>query len=89
MTNHKKDAKKIVLMGLDKAGKTSILLCLKGKTEISAFTQIPPTFGLSRDFIEDGSKEYAIFDFGGQEAYIEGYMSNLDVHLAETDKVIF
>ncbi len=76
-------------MGLDKAGKTSILRSLQGKTELSAFTQLDPTFGLNRAFIEDEEKEYTIFDFGGQEAYVQDYLSNLDTFLAGTDKVIF
>jgi len=76
-------------MGLDSAGKTSILTSLKGDNRLSSYFKVTPTKGVSRGDIQDGSTEFNIFDFGGQEVYVKAYLQDLEQHLFEVDKVIF
>nr|MDO8087791.1 ADP-ribosylation factor-like protein [Candidatus Sigynarchaeum springense] len=89
MPGSEKTKKRVVLMGLDAAGKSSILLSLQNDTCLSSYMRLPPTTDIKRSVIEDDQNEFFIFDFGGQEALREGYLKNLDLHLGDVDKVIF
>jgi len=84
-----KNKKKIVLMGLDAAGKSSILLSLKNDTRLSSYCALNPTLEVHREIIEDTENEFYIFDFGGQRNLIDSYLQRLDELLAEVDKIIF
>ncbi|MEX2681991.1 MAG: ADP-ribosylation factor-like protein [Candidatus Sigynarchaeota archaeon] len=81
--------KRVVLMGLDAAGKSSILLSLQNDTSLSSYMQLPPTTDIKRSVIEDDQNEFYIFDFGGQETLRQGYLNNLGQYLGDVDKVIF
>ena len=81
--------KKIVLMGLDAAGKSSILLSLQNDTRLSSFQDLAPTIDVNRSTITDEHNDFFILDFGGQEASRKGYLRELDKHLEGVDKVIF
>ena len=48
----KKDRKKIVLMGLDNGGKTSIMLNLKGVKNVGAYNRLIPTVGINIETID-------------------------------------
>jgi small GTP-binding protein len=88
--NNSKNTKKIVLMGLDNSGKTSIVFCLKGVKNLSAFTAISPTrvsFEIN-NFRTLGS-EFNIWDFGGQVKLREDYMKNFKDHIKGASKLIY
>ena len=89
MKRNAKNKKKILLMGLDAAGKSSILLSLKNDTRLSSYCKLGPTLEVSRAIIDDDENEFFIFDFGGQKKLIDGYLQRLDEYLAEVDKIIF
>ncbi len=89
MTESKKIRKRVVLMGLDAAGKSSILLCLQSDTRLSSYLHLAPTTDISRGVVTDDQNEFFIFDFGGQEILRNGYLNNLNQHLGDVDKVIF
>ena len=67
--NNSKMTKKIVLMGLDNVGKTSIVLCLKGVKNLSAFSAIKPTRGFEINTFNTLGSDFNIWDFGGQERF--------------------
>jgi GTPase SAR1 family protein len=84
-----KNTKKIVLMGLDNSGKTSIVLCLKGVKSLSSFSAIKPTRGFKiNKFATLGSK-FTIWDFGGQEIFREDYFKNFKTHIKGASKLIY
>ncbi len=89
MNDSKKTKKRVVLMGLDDAGKSSILLSLQSETRLSLYLDLTPTLDIKRSVVTDDHNEFFIFDFGGQEALRDGYLKNLDMHLGDVDKVIF
>ncbi|MBN2150070.1 MAG: 50S ribosome-binding GTPase [Candidatus Lokiarchaeota archaeon] len=89
MTENKRTKKRVLLMGLDAAGKTSILLSLQNDTRLSSYQNIPPTTDIARAVVTDEHNEFFIFDFGGQETFRNGYLKNLGDHLGDVDKVIF
>jgi small GTP-binding protein len=84
-----KITKKIVLMGLDNSGKTSIVLCLKGVKNLSAFSAIKPTRGLEINTFNTMGLDFNIWDFGGQEQFREDYFKNFDNDMKGTSKLIY
>jgi GTPase SAR1 family protein len=84
-----KNIKKIVLMGLDNSGKTSIVLCLKGVKNLSSFSDVNPTRGFKINKFHTLGSEYNIWDFGGQERYREEYLINFENHIKGASKLIY
>ena len=80
---------KILLVGLDNSGKTSILTCLKGIKNISAFSALRPTRGASWEDFEALNKAYLVVDLGGQKAFRNGYLNDFTNFLAGTNKIIY
>lgn len=83
------DSIKILLIGLDNGGKTSILKCLKGIKGISGFNSLSPTRGLTIERFEALDSKYAIWDLGGQQSYHEEYFNDLENILRGTKKIIY
>jgi len=82
-------AKKVLIMGLDNSGKTSIVLCLRGVKDLSSFSSLNPTRGLKTNKFQALGSEYNIWDFGGQEQFREGYLNDFQNHIIETNKFIY
>jgi small GTP-binding protein len=81
--------KKILIMGLDNSGKTSILLSLQRNTNLLSYFTLKPTRGINIVSIEDHGSKFSIWDFGGQEQYRNGYTQQLEEYLRETSKIIY
>jgi GTPase SAR1 family protein len=80
---------KIILIGLDNGGKTSILTSLSGIKNIAAFSSVQPTRGEDQKPFEALDTSYVIFDLGGQKAFRNGYISNFKKYLIGTKKIFF
>ncbi|MFX1502737.1 MAG: ADP-ribosylation factor-like protein [Promethearchaeota archaeon] len=80
---------KIMLIGLDNSGKTSILNCLKGIKAISAFNNPMPTKGLDVQLFEALNSKYAIWDLGGQKAYLDDHLDDFKKLVKGTNKIIY
>ena len=78
--------KKILLLGLDDAGKTSILNILQKKH--STIRNLLPTRGVSRQTMDFLGTSMIAWDFGGQVAYRNMYLARPDLFL-ESDLIIF
>ncbi len=78
--------KKILLLGLDDAGKTSILNILQRKH--STIRNLLPTRGVSRQTMDFLGTSMISWDFGGQIAYRNMYLARPDLFL-ESDLIIF
>ncbi len=87
--NPERKVSKIVIMGLDNSGKTSILLSLQKTTNLLSYFSLKPTQGLNIVKLEDGGHEFSVWDLGGQQKYREEYLSNLEKFTGEADKIIF
>ncbi len=81
---------KIILSGLDYAGKSSILTALDKKFDFEKYImQLKPTIKVEynkRKFL--GFNIY-IWDMGGQEKYRELYEQNKDAYFSDTNLVLF
>ncbi len=87
--NNSKNAKKIVIMGLDNSGKTSIVMCLKGVKNLSSFNAISPTRGFETISFSALNSEFNIWDFGGQQKLREEYLKNFNDHIKGASKLIY
>ena len=81
--------KKVLIMGLDNSGKTSIVLCLKGVKNISSFSLLNPTRGVKINKFQALGSEYSIWDFGGQEQFRKSYLNDFQKHIKEINKFIY
>lgn len=80
------ERRKIVVAGLDNAGKTTILALIRKKMVDSSL--IKPTRGISRAEVEILGKNVALHDFGGQKVYRDSYFKDKRF-LEATDAFIF
>ena len=87
--NPEKDIRKLILVGLDNAGKTSILLSLKGIKNLRKFASVNPTRGSDTATFIAFDTGYNIIDLGGQEAYRNDHLKNFKQHLTGTNKIIY
>lgn len=81
-----KNVFKILLMGLDEAGKTSILLSMAGEYDPS---KIKPTFGAERTEISVLGFPVYRWDLGGQEQYRSDYLQKRSRILDDTDLLFY
>lgn len=82
---------KLIVVGLDNAGKTAIISNLGGELGIGDLASLKPTKGLVRKKIETLEKDYdlIIWDFGGQKKYREGYLKNPELYFMDVDLLIY
>jgi len=83
------NAKKVLIMGLDNSGKTSIVLCLRGVKNLSSFSSLNPTRGVKINKFQALGSEYSIWDLGGQEQFRNGYLNDFQTHIEGTKKFIY
>lgn len=83
------DSIKILLIGLDNGGKTSILKCLKGIKGLSLFNSPMPTKGLEVEQFEALNSKYAIWDLGGQKAFRDDYFNDFNRYSKGASKIIY
>ena len=82
-------SRKILLMGLDNSGKTSILFNLRKVSNILSFYSLNPTPGLTIASHIDKDIKFYLWDFGGQQKYRERYLLHLDEYTFKVDEIIF
>src|SRR5271157_875376 len=83
------EQKKIILMGLDNSGKTSIVLALKGNRNLLSYFSLTPTLGVNVNKILDGVGGYVFWDFGGQEQFRAKYLADFVRYAESTERFIF
>ncbi len=81
---------KILLTGLDKAGKSSFILGVKRK--YSEIIKILPTKGVARseeEIFEEQNSLINLWDLGGQKKYRERYLKESKIYLYNVDLIFF
>lgn len=89
VSNPERIISKVVIMGLDNSGKTSILLSLQKTTNLLSYFSLKPTQGLNIVKLQEGGHEFSIWDLGGQQKYREDYLKNLQKFTGGANKIIF
>lgn len=80
---------KILIMGLDNSGKTSILISLSKDSNILSYCSIKPTIGINVNTIDTEGLMMSVWDFGGQEKFRNEYLQNFKNYFEGTNKIIF
>jgi GTPase SAR1 family protein len=82
--------KKLAFLGLDNAGKTSIITGITQKFGFEEeVMQLLPTRRIDRETFRFLGLEFVRMDFGGQEQYREQYLKNPGKYLAGTDLIFY
>ena len=81
--------KKILFIGLDDAGKTSIVKCLSGTKKLTSFSETKPTRGNEITPIKISDSNFSIWDLGGQEAFRKEYLNDFDNYIFGCNKLIY
>ena len=84
-----KNIKKILVLGLDNSGKTSIVKSLKGVKNIHSFCSINPTIGVNLENFELLESSFNIWDFGGQLLYRAEFLKEFEKYIKEVEKIIY
>ena len=87
----KKSAQKVIVIGLDNAGKTAILNKFGGRLGITDLANLTPTKGVDRRHIETENSDLDLFiwDFGGQKLYRDKYLKNPEQYFFQVDLLIY
>jgi len=81
--------KKILVLGLDNSGKTSIVLNLVGRINLLNYISINPTVGADIVSHKLNNSNYNIWDLGGQASFREEYLENIDEYLRGAHKIVY
>jgi GTPase SAR1 family protein len=86
-----KSAQKVIVIGLDNAGKTAILSKFGGRLGISDLANLTPTKGVDRRHIETKNSDIDLYiwDFGGQAQYRSKYFEKPEQYFLQTDLLIY
>ncbi|MBN1214368.1 MAG: hypothetical protein JXA99_02890 [Candidatus Lokiarchaeota archaeon] len=84
-----KEQQKIIIAGLDQAGKTAILTKFGGRFGLNELAKIKPTKKVERREINTDSFTIFLWDFGGQSIYREEYLENPDTYFIGVDLLIY
>ncbi len=87
--DNQENVKKILLMGLDNSGKTSIILSLKGDRNLMSYYSLKPTPGVAYDEVPDVDGKYYIWDLGGQVQYRKKHVENLEKYIEGVSKILY
>jgi small GTP-binding protein len=80
---------KVLVAGLDAAGKTSLLSKFGGRLGINDMIATHPTKGVVRMKFGDSKLNLFIWDLGGQEEYRERYLNNPEQYFVQLDLLIY
>ncbi len=85
----KTETQKVLVAGLDAAGKTSLLSKFGGRLGISDMIATHPTKGVVRMKFGTSNLNLFIWDLGGQEEYRERYLNNPEQYFIQLDLLIY
>ncbi len=85
----KTTGQKVLVAGLDAAGKTSVLSKFGGRLGISDMISTHPTKGVVRMKFGDSKVNLFIWDLGGQKEYRERYLNNPEQYFIQLDLLIY
>ncbi|MHA1293467.1 MAG: ADP-ribosylation factor-like protein [Promethearchaeota archaeon] len=84
-----KRIQKVIVAGLDKAGKTAILTTFGDKLGIEDIAKLKPTKKVDRHKIETKDLSLYIWDFGGQTKYRHDYLRNPGTYFIDVNLLLY
>ncbi len=83
------EGQKIVVVGLDNAGKTALLNAIKKEVGVSKIAHLKPTKGVVRSRLYLKDLELYISELGGQKEYRKAYLEEPEKYVLATDCLVF
>ncbi|MHA1265062.1 MAG: ADP-ribosylation factor-like protein [Candidatus Helarchaeota archaeon] len=83
------EGKKVVIAGLDNAGKTALLKSIKKEVGFADLSGLKPTKGANRGEIFLQDQQLFILELGGQEEFRKFYIDQPDRFFLETDIIVY
>ncbi|MFW9902241.1 MAG: ADP-ribosylation factor-like protein [Candidatus Thorarchaeota archaeon] len=87
--NDEPNKKKILVLGLEKSGKTSIVLNFIGKYNISDFFSYNNTKNPNVVKLESDNITFCLWDFNGNEADRNEFLKNFKKYIVNTKEIFF
>ncbi|MFX0021452.1 MAG: ADP-ribosylation factor-like protein [Candidatus Hermodarchaeota archaeon] len=84
-----KKEQKVIVVGLNNAGKTTILRKFGGEIGIKDLAKLRPTKGVERQEIMTSDMVLLLWDFGGQQEYRDKYLREPDKYFINIDLIIY
>jgi tRNA U34 5-carboxymethylaminomethyl modifying GTPase MnmE/TrmE len=82
--------KKVIVIGLDNAGKTSVINILQRELGLDTLLNIKPTIGIFREQVELQSLKMTLWDLSGQKQYREQFtVEEKNLIFEEVDIILF
>jgi len=82
--------KKVIVIGLDNAGKSSVINILQRELGLDTLLNIKPTIGIFREQVELQSLKMTLWDLSGQKSYREAYtIQEKNLIFEEVDIILF
>ena len=83
------NSNKILFVGLDNSGKTTIVHSLQGIKNLPSFCNTKPTEGLNIENIQAFDSDFTIWDLGGQETFRNEYLKDFQKYIIGCNKLIY
>lgn len=80
---------KLAVMGMQNAGKSSLINFLVGNTISEQFKESEPTVSVEQKITKINDLQLAIWDFGGQESFRKEYLKSPEEYLINTAMILF
>ncbi len=85
-----REIKKVLVIGLDNAGKTSVINILQRELGLDTLLNIKPTRGIFREMLEIQSLKMSLWDLSGQKQYREQFtVEEKNLIFDEVDIILF
>lgn len=87
--NSSDNYKKLLIVGLDNSGKSSIVLSIIGNVNLINYLSLNPTQGPHITNFETIDSKFNIWDLGGQESYREDYLDKFEEYVKGCSKILY
>ena len=87
--NAKQEFKKILVLGLDNSGKTSIVFNFIGEINLPNFISLKETKKVNIVNLEKDNFNFKILDFGGKEIYRNEFLKKFNEYIIDTEEIFY
>src|SRR6056297_3583271 len=90
-TKNKENTIKVLVLGLDNSGKTSLIMSHKGERNLMNYFSLKPTKNYNIETYKSSLNQtpIAVWDFGGQKIFRETHLANLKTYADSAQKLIY
>jgi small GTP-binding protein len=87
--NVNQESTKVIIVGLDNCGKTSILISLKQDSNLLSYITLNPTRGTNIEEITGEERRIRVWDLGGQQQYRTKHLKKFNEYIIGVKTLIF